>query len=67
MLEQYPVMIDGELRTVNPHDLRRTYARRMYEANVDILRISQNLGHGSIETTKRYIGALSALSRAAWS
>ena len=59
----YPVAIDGAAVTVRPHDLRRTYARRLYEAGVDILAISQNLGHASTATTRLYIGELNADTR----
>lgn len=56
----YPVMVDGELVRVKPHDLRRTYARRSYEEGMDLVAIQQNLGHRSLETTLRYIGELDA-------
>lgn len=59
----YPLMIDGHLRKVQPHDLRRTYARRLYEAGVDIEAIRQNLGHADQKTTLRYIGTLGAEHR----
>jgi len=48
---------------VTPHDLRRTYARLMYMSGVDLERISQNMGHASIETTRGYIGTLSVSDR----
>jgi site-specific recombinase XerD len=51
LLGDYPVMVDGQLVTVNPHDLRRTYARRLYEAGVDLVAIQQNLGHADVKTT----------------
>lgn len=63
ILDEYPIMIDGELRKVQPHDLRRTYARRLYDAGVDLNRIRQNLGHTDIQTTLGYIGSLDAVSR----
>jgi site-specific recombinase XerD len=56
----YPLMIDGHLGRVQPHDLRRTYARRLYEAGVDIEAIRQNLGHSDRKTTQGYIGTLGA-------
>lgn len=56
----FPLMIDGHLRKVQPHDLRRTYARRLYEAGMDIEVIRQNLGHSDRKTTQGYIGALGA-------
>lgn len=59
----YPIMVNGALTTVRPHDLRRTYARRLYEAGVDLVAIQQNLGHASQQTTLNYIGALDAAKR----
>jgi len=63
LLNQYPIAIDGEIHYVQPHDLRRTYARRLYEANVDLNRIRLNLGHSNINTTLGYIGDLDAATR----
>jgi site-specific recombinase XerD len=63
ILESYPIMVDGRLVTVNPHDLRRTYARRLYEAGLDLVAIQQNLGHADPKTTLGYIGTLDAETR----
>ncbi len=63
VLKRYPISIDGSLRTVNPHDLRRTYARRLYEAGVKEIAIQQNLGHVSLDTSRAYIGTLDADQR----
>ncbi len=63
LLHRYPIMVEGKLVTVNPHDLRRTYARRLYEAGVDLVAIQQNLGHADVKTTLGYIGQLSAETR----
>lgn len=60
IIGSYPLMIDAHLRKVQPHDLRRTYARRLYEAGVDIEAIRQNLGHSDRKTTQGYIGTLGA-------
>lgn len=49
---------------IKAHDLRRTYSRLMYMSGMDLERIAQNLGHASIETTRKYIGNLSAADRA---
>jgi integrase len=59
------VAINGKMIKVCPHDLRRTYARRLYEAGVDIMAIKQNLGHASLRTTEGYIGILNADTRRA--
>jgi integrase len=55
----YPV--DGLL--INPHDLRRTYAKQQYLNGMDIVAIKDNLGHASIETTLDYIGEMNAEKR----
>lgn len=63
ILGDYPLMIDGHLRKVQPHDLRRTYARRLHDAGVPLAAIQQNLGHSDQKTTLGYIGILSAEQR----
>ena len=63
ILNAYPVSIDGEFIKVNPHDLRRTYARLLYDAGVPMLAIQQNLGHSDSRVTERYIGKLDAEQR----
>jgi site-specific recombinase XerD len=65
IVRKYPVMIDGDLTPVAPHDLRRTYAARLYEVGVDLVAIKQNLGHADTRTTLLYIGELSADKRRA--
>lgn len=62
-LERYPLVIAGQTRIVQPHDLRRTYARQLYEAGVDLLAIRDNLGHSDSRVTLRYIGAMDAAKR----
>ena len=59
----YPIAKNGEMAIVRPHDLRRTYARRLYEAETDTIAIQQNLGHKSLNTTLDYIGTLDADKR----
>ncbi len=63
IMHRYPIMIDGDLRVVQPHDLRRTYARNAYEMGMDMERIRQNLGHAGLSTTQTYIGELDAIQR----
>lgn len=65
ILAGYELMLKGKRATVRPHDLRRTYARRLYEAGLDLVAIQQNLGHASTRTTLGYIGALDADRRRA--
>lgn len=63
LLKDYPLVIDGMLREVEPHDLRRTYARLLYDAGMRPEIIRQNLGHSSVETTLGYIGQADADQR----
>ncbi len=63
IMNNYPISIDGSLRLVKPHDLRRTYARNAYDFGMDLERIRQNLGHASLQTTQTYIGALDGRDR----
>ncbi len=65
ILAQYPIAVDGEILAPRPHDCRRTYARLLFEAGVDLVAIRQNLGHADLKTTLRYIGALDADKRRA--
>ena len=41
---------------LDPHDLRRSYGRIMYEATKDIVLVKNLLGHSSVRTTQKYIG-----------
>ncbi len=63
IMNTYSISIDGGLRSVKPHDLRRTYARNAYDYGMDLERIRQNLGHTSLQTTQTYIGELSGRDR----
>jgi len=66
IVSQFPLVTEhGKKLIVHPHDLRRTYARRLYEEGVDLVSISQNLGHASTRTTLLYIGELGADKRRA--
>ena len=44
-------------KAVRPHDLRRSFARLAYENHAAIEQLSITLGHASIATTEKYIGA----------
>lgn len=63
------ISVDTIQRTVNlwmgcnPHDLRRSYAKNMYDGGMDIEALRQQLGHKSADTTRRYIGELDARDR----
>lgn len=56
ILARYPIEIQGKMRVVQPHDCRRTYARRLYDVGVKVDAIRQNMGHETIEMTFNYIG-----------
>lgn len=63
ILKQYPLVIEGRRRAARPHDLRRTYAARQYEAGMDMNALRQNLGHEDVKTTQGYIGAMDTAQR----
>jgi site-specific recombinase XerD len=63
VLDSYPIQLADRVDSVTPHDLRRTYARRLYDDGVDLVAIQQNLGHASVDTTLGYIGSLDAEAR----
>ena len=46
--------IAAGLKTVTTHDLRRTFATRLLEKNVDITTVKNLMGHCSITTTTLY-------------
>jgi integrase len=39
-----------------PHDLRRTFAKLAHKGGAGLDQIQLSLGHGSIQTTERYLG-----------
>lgn len=45
-----------QLKNITGHSLRKTYARRLYEAKHDLEYVRIALGHLSIEVTKKYLG-----------
>lgn len=62
-LARYPTVVNGARVRGKPHDLRRTYARRLYEAGMAPVEIQQNLGHADLQTTLGYIETLDAAQR----
>ena len=44
-----------EPEKVYPHNLRKLFARTFYQKEKDIAKLSDLLGHSSIETTRIYI------------
>jgi len=63
IMYRYPISINGVMTVVQPHDLRRSYARNAYLHGMDPERIRQNLGHANLHTTQIYIGTLHADQR----
>lgn len=49
---------------VRPHDLRRTFAKLAHKGASPIEQIQMSLGHSSVQTTERYIGAQQDLQSA---
>jgi site-specific recombinase XerD len=64
IVSQYPVFIQGDTRSIQVHDLRRSYAKNLFLDGVDMETIRQNLGHADVKTTQGYIGVLDASHRA---
>lgn len=58
IVTSYPVEIGGELVTVRPHDLRRTYARLQFLAGMTVPELSMNMGHKNMGGTRVYLGPL---------
>jgi integrase len=54
IVRQHVPLVDAAVR---PHDLRRSFARIAFENHAAIEQLSITLGHASISTTERYIGA----------
>ena len=52
------------IKTLAPHDLRRTCARLCHLAGGELEQIQFLLGHASVETTERYLGCKQKLSEA---
>lgn len=46
----------AELSKLAPHDLRRTFAKLAHKGGAALDQIQLSLGHGSIQTTERYLG-----------
>jgi len=49
---------------VSPHDLRRSFARGVFEAGASLEQIQITLGHSSVKTTERYVSARQDISQA---
>jgi site-specific recombinase XerD len=54
----------ADLGNLAPHDLRRTCARLCHSAGGELDQIQFLLGHGSVQTTEKYLGCTQRLSGA---
>lgn len=43
------------IKNINPHSLRRAYARNLYDKGANVALISKALGHKSLDVTTRYL------------
>lgn len=46
--------LESDVSAFTPHDLRRTFATRLFENGNDANTVRENMGHSSILTTQRY-------------
>ena len=53
-----------DIKTLAPHDLRRTCARSCHLAGDEIEQIQFLLGHVSVQTTEKYLGCKQHLREA---
>ena len=58
MLRKYKITVDGEIRSVPYDEIRRTYARLMYDDNVSIRDIQKSLGKTNVNDLLGFIGPL---------
>lgn len=58
------VVAYSPVKPLAPHDLRRTFAKLADKSGAPIVQIQKTLGHASLQTTERYVGADQDLSKA---
>ena len=58
ILASYPIEVDGEEVRIRPMDLRRAYTRSLYESDMELAAIRENLGVQDINTVLDYIGPI---------
>lgn len=54
MVAEYATVLGVDVR---PHDLRRSFAKLAHKGDAPLEQIQFSLGHGSVKTTERYVGA----------
>jgi len=52
----YQAEYEGEMVTINAHDLRRTYAKLCQQSGMTWEALRANMGHSSVVVTERYVG-----------
>ena len=52
--KRFKMLSEETGKKITPHKMRATCATRLYESTGDIYLVQQQLGHKSIENTKRY-------------
>ena len=63
VIGRYKIIRNGNQVTVEPHDLRRTYSKNLYDSGMGMLEITNNLGHSSVNGAALYIGISDASMR----
>ncbi len=58
ILRRYPVVIDGTIQTVEAAELRRAYARYLFEDGSDLLSIRERLGCKRVEDVLGFSGPI---------
>lgn len=52
----YPAEYGGQRVAINPHDLRRTYAKLCKQSGMSWEALRANMGHSSVTVTEKYVG-----------
>lgn len=55
-ISSYPASYNGQMVTINPHDLRRTYAKICVRSGMTLEALRENMGHSSVIITENYVG-----------
>jgi integrase len=58
ILRRYPVVIDGTIQTIDAAQLRRAYARYLFEDGIDLRTIRQRLGCRRVEDVLGFSGPI---------
>lgn len=55
-VSRYPAEYLGQMTPINPHDLRRTYAKLCRQSGMAWEALRANMGHSSVTVTEKYVG-----------